>query len=70
MYWQKRKDMQWVEAKLDKDFKQSIIDFRNKKLLQIYELLNKYENNIRIIIFKSREEADNYIKINRKVEKF
>lgn len=66
----KRKDMPWVETKLDEDFKQSIIDFRDKKLPQIYELLNKYKKNVKIIIFKSREEADNYIKMNRNIEKY
>ena len=58
----KRVDMPWVEEKLDANFKQRIIDFANEKLPQIYELLNKYKNNTNIIIFKSREEADNYIR--------
>ena len=66
----KRKDMPWVETKLDEDFKKSIIDFRDKKLPQIYELLNKYRKNVKIIIFKSREEADKYIKLNKNAEKF
>lgn len=58
----KRDDMPWVEEKLDENFKQTIITFANEKLSQIYELLDKYKENINIIIFKSREEADNYIK--------
>ena len=33
----------------------------NEKLPKIYELLEKYKNNLNIVIFKSREEADNYI---------
>lgn len=59
----KREDMPWIEEKLDEKFKQLIIDFANEKLPQIYELLNKYKDHLNIIIFKSREEADNYIKI-------
>ena len=57
----KREDMPWVEEKLNEEFKQSIINFKNEKLPQIYELLNKYKENLNIIIFKSREEADTYI---------
>ena len=57
----KRKDMPWIEEKLEEKFKQTIIDFGNQKLPQIYELLNKYKNNLNIIVFKSREEADSYI---------
>ena len=57
----KRDDMPWVEEKLDENFKQCILDFANEKLPKIYELLEKYKNNLNIVIFKSREEADNYI---------
>ena len=57
----KREDMPWIEEQIDERFKQSIIDFSNEKLPQIYELLNKYKNHINIVIFKSREEIDNYI---------
>lgn len=57
----KRNDLPWVEEKLDEEFKQWILDFSTKKLPQIYELLNKYKKDINVIIFKSREEADNYI---------
>ena len=57
----KREDMPWVEEQIDEIFKQSIIDFSNEKLPQIYELLNKYKDHINIVIFKSREETDNYI---------
>lgn len=62
----KREDMPWVEEELDEKFKQGIIDFANEKLPKIYELLNKYKDNLNITIFKSREEADNYI-INSKL---
>ena len=57
----KRDDMPWDEEKLDENFKQCIIDFENEKLPQIYELLDIYKDHLNIIIFKSREEADNYI---------
>ena len=59
---QKRDDFPWVEEKLDENFKQCIINFTNEKLPQIYKLLDKYKMNHSIFIFKSRDEADNYIR--------
>lgn len=56
-----RDDMPWIEDKLDEEFEQRIINFSRDKLPKIYELLNKYKNNLNITIFKSRQEADNYI---------
>ena len=59
---QKRDDLPWIEEKLDENFKQCIINFTNEKLPQIYKLLDKYKMNHSIFIFKSRDEADNYIR--------
>ena len=58
----KRNDLPWLEEKLDDEFKQCIIDFPKDKLPQIYELLNKYKDDMNIIIFKTRREIDEYIK--------
>lgn len=58
----KRDDLPWIEEKVDEEFKQIIVDFSKNKLPQIYKLLEKYQKNKNIVIFKSREEADNYIK--------
>lgn len=58
----KRDDMPWAEEKLNEEFKQFIIDFANEKLPQIYQLLDKYKDSLNIIIFKSREETDEYIR--------
>lgn len=59
----KRNDLPWIEEKLDENFEQCITNFSNEKLPQIYKLLDKYKMNHNIIIFKSRDEADNYINI-------
>lgn len=59
----KHEDLPWVESEFDEEFKQSIIDFPKNQLPQIYELLEKYEENKEMIIFKSRKEADDYLKI-------
>lgn len=58
----KREDLPWVEKKLDENFEQYIINFAKEKLPPIYELLDKYKIGRNIIIFKSRTEADSYIK--------
>ena len=57
----KRDDLPWIEENLDENLKQSIINFSTQKLPEIYKLLDKYKNEKNIIVFKSREEADNYI---------
>lgn len=57
-----REDLPWCETELDREFRQFIIDFPNKHLPLIYELIEKYKKNKRIIIFKSREESEDYLK--------
>ena len=57
----KREDLPWVEEKLDDEFKQVILNFSKEKLPHIYELIENYKNNKKIVIFKSREEAEEYI---------
>lgn len=57
----KREDMPWVEDELDKEFKQKIIDFSQKKLPEIYDLLDKYKDNRNIIIFKTRKDSEKYL---------
>lgn len=61
----KREDLPWIEENFNEEFRQSIIDFPKKKLPQIYELIEKYKKKKNIIIFKTREEADNYLEILR-----
>lgn len=57
----KRDDLPWVEEKLDDEFKQVILNFSKEKLPQIYDLIEKYKDNKKVVIFKSREEAETYI---------
>lgn len=61
----KREDMPWVEEELDEEFRQWIVDFPNEKLPEIYQMLDKYSGK-NIVIFKSRQEADEYL---QKLEK-
>lgn len=58
----KREDMPWVETEFDEEFRQWIVDFPKDQLPEIYELLGKYKDDKKIFIFKSREEAEEYLK--------
>ena len=58
----KRDDMPWFEEKLDKEFRQKIIEFSSYKLPEIYSLLDKYKETKNIVIFKNREESSKYLK--------
>lgn len=57
-----RYDLAWIEKELDPEFETFIRDFSKTSLPKIYELLEKYKSKVQITVFKSREEADNYIK--------
>ena len=56
-----RYDLPWLETELDPEFKQFIEDFPKDTLPYIYELIEKYKDEKRVIIFKAREEADGFI---------
>lgn len=56
-----RYDLPWIEKELDSEFANAIKEFSEKSLPKIYELIEKYKDEKTIIIFKSRDEADNYI---------
>ena len=57
----KRNDMPWIDTALDPGFEQEIREFRTQKLPDIFALLDKYGNGKKIVVFKSREEADTFI---------
>ena len=56
-----RYDMPWIDTELDPKFKTEIEEFKGKNLPTIYSLLDKYKDGREIVIFKSREEADNFL---------
>ncbi len=56
-----REDLPWVENEFDEEFKQFIIEFPENKLPKIYHLIEKYEHDVHIVIFKSREESEAFI---------
>jgi len=57
-----RYDMPWIDTELDPNFKKEIEEFGNKNLPTIYALIDKYKDGRTVVIFKSREEADDYIR--------
>ena len=57
----KRYDMPWTSHELDYEFMLQIERFSTENLPQIYNLIDKYRQNKKIVIFKSRDEADNYL---------
>lgn len=57
----KREDMPWVEEELDEEFRQWIVDFPSVQLPEIYQALDRYRDKS-IVIFKSRQEIDEYLK--------
>ena len=59
---QGRYDMPWTDSELDPRFKEKIERFAVEDLPIIYNLLDKYGQNKKIVIFNSREDADNLIK--------
>lgn len=56
-----REDMPWIEQEFDPEFRQYILDFPKDQLPVIYELVEQYQDQKRIIIFHSRKEADEWI---------
>ena len=57
-----RYDIPWIDKELTPSFKQSIQDFPRNSLPRIYELTEKYSKNRQIIVFKSREDVDVFLK--------
>ena len=57
-----RYDLPWIEDKLDPEFEGFIREFADNSLPKLYALIDKYRAGKQIIVFKSRSEADDFIK--------
>ncbi len=57
-----RYDLPWIEKELAPEFEGFIKDFAKTSLPKIYEFIDKYKDGRQIIVFKSREEADEHLK--------
>ena len=59
-----RYDMPWIATELDPKFEKEILEFRQNKLPDIYNLVEKHRQNKKVAIFKSRKAADDFINNN------
>ena len=57
-----RYDLPWIEKELDPSFRKTIEDFPTDSLPKIYRLLEKYKDGRQIVVFKSREDVDKFLK--------
>lgn len=57
-----RYDLPWIEKELDPEFEGFIKAFPKTTLPQIYELLEKYKKEKQVIVFRSRKDADEFLK--------
>lgn len=57
-----RYDMPWCDNELDPRLEETIRDFPVKNLPKIYALIDKYKGEKTVVVFKSRKEADDFLK--------
>ena len=57
-----QEDMPWTETGSDPEFEQWIVDFPRDQMPKIRELLTKYGDGRRVVEFRSRAEADEFLK--------
>lgn len=65
----KRVDMPWIDTDLDPKFEAEIRDFKDKNLPNIYSLIEKYKDEKTVVIFKSREEANEFLSMQTVCDK-
>ena len=58
----KRPDMPWIDTELDPYLKAEIESFGEKNLPVIYDLLERNKDGKEIVIFRSREDADEFLR--------
>ena len=56
-----RYDMPWIDTEIDPEFKYEIERFSIDVIPEIYNLLEKHGQNKDIVVFRTREMADNFI---------
>ena len=56
-----REEMPWIETELDPEFRQWIMNFSKAQLPRIYELLDRYSAEKQVVIFRTREEMNEWI---------
>ena len=57
-----RRDLPWVDTELDPKLERAIEEFPRKNLPSLYALIDRYRDGKTIVIFKSRERADAFLR--------
>lgn len=65
-----RYDMPWIATEIDPTFEKEIKEFKNSQTPEIYNLIEKHGQNKEIVVFKSRNNADDFIKNSKKKYEF
>ena len=53
--------MPWIDTELDPWLKNEIEQFASKSLPAVYQLIDKYKDEKDIVIFKSRDAAEDFL---------
>lgn len=56
-----RHDIPWIDTELDPQFEKEIMEFSSKNLPDIYALVEKYKTEKRVIVFKTRDQAEMFL---------
>ena len=57
----RREELPFVEEEFDEEFRQQILNFPADTRPAVCELLDKYRADTRVVVFRSREEAETYL---------
>ena len=60
---QVREEMPWTDTELRPDLAQYIRDFPSTQLPHVYELAAQYAQGRRIVVLRSRDEADAWLRL-------
>jgi adenylate kinase family enzyme len=58
----KRPDIPWIDTELDPVLKKQTEEFKSQSLPDIYRMIEKYKEGRKIVVFKSREESDEFLR--------
>ena len=61
-------DLPWTETRMDEEFRQYILHFREEETPLIYEKIDRYREGRTVVIFHTREESEEYLEHFASVE--
>lgn len=63
-----RSDLPWVDTELDPNLRREIEEFPQKHLPELYTLIRKYGREKQVVVFRTRKEAEEYLRRYAKSE--